>query len=41
MNFANVLGQLGDHPGLQAYLKRLRERPAMQSAYSQYAPARA
>ncbi len=28
----NALGQLGDHPALQAYLKRLMERPAAQKA---------
>lgn len=32
-NFANMLGQLGDHPGLQAYLKRLLERPAAKKVF--------
>jgi glutathione S-transferase len=33
VNFANFLGQLGDHPGLQAYLKRLKERPAARKSF--------
>ncbi|HEX8701783.1 MAG TPA: glutathione S-transferase family protein [Myxococcaceae bacterium] len=32
MNFANMIGQLGEHPELQAYLKRLLERPAAKKA---------
>ncbi len=33
VNFGNMLGQLGDHPGLQAYAKRLMERPAAKKAF--------
>jgi glutathione S-transferase len=32
LNLANRLGQLGDHPGLQAYVQRLLERPAAKKA---------
>lgn len=33
VNFGNMLGQIGDHPGLQAYAKRLMERPAAKKAF--------
>jgi len=35
MNFGSMLGQLGDHPALQAYVKRLMERPAAKKAFAQ------
>lgn len=33
--FGNMLGQIGDHPGLQTYVKRLMERPAAKKAFGQ------
>ena len=35
VRFGDMLGQLGDHPGLQAYAKRLMERPAAKKAFGQ------
>jgi glutathione S-transferase len=32
--WANMMGLLGEHPTLQAYVKRLIERPAFQRANS-------
>jgi glutathione S-transferase len=35
VHFGDMLGQIGDHPGLQAYANRLMERPAAKKAYGQ------